>query len=202
MNFQTCIAVTVVTSVLLLACILAMIRTLLKLKEMNRSIAGIARTNIVYYGSTCNELKNLDAKVESRVTELKSELLYLSNELTQRLCSTVHDVQSSQTQDMSDENDKVDETMHRSDVHADMQEHSKRYTEVQEKIPEVIKKDVVASLKTNSGQTQDFIVHADVHNLPKELADVVPSLSKGNVGSNLNSVELHHVNSRTIDVTK
>ncbi|GAT76569.1 putative exported protein [Ehrlichia ruminantium] len=204
MNFQTCIALTVVTSVLLLACIIAMVKVFCKLKKIDSSIAGVARTNLMYYGSTRSELRDLSDNITLRVNELKSELLYLSDELTRHLYDKVLDIYCNQNQSISDQRSGIDEKVAQSSdpvVHSDIQHDLQEHTETEQVVPEVKKQYVMAS-EEHHDQNEHSMMHVNARVMLGESRDVKSTPSKEDVKSSLDYVELRHVNSEAMNLAK
>ncbi|QLK50795.1 hypothetical protein [Ehrlichia ruminantium] len=204
MNFQTCIALTVVTSVLLLACIIAMVKVFCKLKKIDSSIAGVARTNLMYYGSTRSELRDLSDNITLRVNELKSELLYLSDELTRHLYDKVLDIYCNQNQSISDQRSGIDEKVAQSSnpvVHSDIQHDLQEHTETEQVVPEV-KKQYVLTSEEHHDQDEHSMMHVNARVMLGESRDVKSTPSKEDVKSSLDYVELRHVNSEAMNLAK
>ncbi|CAI28192.1 Hypothetical protein ERGA_CDS_07400 [Ehrlichia ruminantium str. Gardel] len=204
MNFQTCIALTVVTSVLLLACIITMVKVFCKLKKIDNSIAGVTRTNLMYYGSTRSELRDLSDNITLRVNELKSELLYLSDELTRHLYDKVLDIYCNQNRSISDQRSGIDEKVAQSSdpvVHSDIQHDLQEHTETEQVVSEV-KKQYVLTSEEHHDQDEHSMMHVNAQVMLGESRDVKSTPSKEDVKSSLDYVELRHINSEAMNLAK
>ncbi|QGR02772.1 hypothetical protein EDL79_03965 [Ehrlichia ruminantium] len=210
MNLRVYIALTVVTSVLLLICTIAMVKVWLKLKEMRSSVAGLVRTNMVYYENTRKELENVQSNVEARVKELSAELLYLSDELAKYSCDTSLGVGNAQYQDVMGKQDKISDEVEDQAVHSGVRrsvigsintalESSKESLgenkESGDDISEVPTKPIVENVKAGSSRDQSTIPRVAMQDLSIGSQDLEQGKPVGsNVTSKLSSIELRDVN--------